>query len=57
VVGDPGSDKRLVHNLVRDVPGVIEVVDQLAWQTPDPKAGAGVSGSNGSARQVSSQSV
>jgi CBS domain-containing protein len=31
------SDKRLVHNLVREVPGVIEVVDQLTWQTPDPK--------------------
>jgi CBS domain-containing protein len=31
------SDKRLVHNLVREVPGVIEVVDQLTSQTPDPK--------------------
>jgi CBS domain-containing protein len=31
------SDKRLVHNLVDDVPGVIEVVDRLTWRTPDPK--------------------
>ena len=32
-------DKRLVHNLVGEVPGIIEVVDQLTWQTPDPKPG------------------
>jgi CBS domain-containing protein len=31
------SDQRLVRNLVREVPGVIEVVDQLTWQTPDQK--------------------
>jgi CBS domain-containing protein len=33
------SDKRLVHDLVGDVPGVIEVADHLTWQTPDPKPG------------------
>jgi CBS domain-containing protein len=33
------SDKRLIHNLVGEVPGVIEVVDQLVWETPDPKPG------------------
>jgi CBS domain-containing protein len=33
------SDKRLIRNLVDEVPGVIEVVDQLVWQTPDPKPG------------------
>jgi CBS domain-containing protein len=31
------NDKRLVRNLVGDVPGVIEVVDRLTWQTPDPE--------------------
>jgi CBS domain-containing protein len=31
------SDKRLVRNLVSDVPGVVEVVDRLTWETPDPK--------------------
>jgi CBS domain-containing protein len=34
------SDKRLVRNLVDDVPGVVEVVDRLTWQTPDPKPGS-----------------
>jgi CBS domain-containing protein len=38
------SDKRLVHNLVGEVPGVIEVVDRLTWQTPDPEPGPGASG-------------
>jgi CBS domain-containing protein len=32
-------DKRLVCNLVGEVPGVVEVVDQLTSQTPDPKPG------------------
>jgi CBS domain-containing protein len=32
------SDKRLVHNLVGEVPGVIEVEDRLTWQTADPKS-------------------
>jgi CBS domain-containing protein len=31
------SDKQLVHNLVGEVPGVIEVVDRMTWRTPDPK--------------------
>jgi CBS domain-containing protein len=31
------SDKRLVRNLVGEVPGVVEVVDRLTWQTPDPQ--------------------
>jgi CBS domain-containing protein len=30
-------DKRLVRNLVGEVPGVVEVVDRLTSQTPDPK--------------------
>jgi CBS domain-containing protein len=33
------SDQRLVRNLVGEVPGVIEVVDRLVWETPDPKPG------------------
>jgi CBS domain-containing protein len=33
------SDKRLVHELVGEVPGVIEVLDRLNWQTPDPEPG------------------
>jgi CBS domain-containing protein len=32
------SDKRLVHNLLGEVPGVIEVVDQLTWQTAGPES-------------------
>jgi CBS domain-containing protein len=32
-------DKRLVRNLVGEVPGVIEVVDRLTSRTPDPKPG------------------
>jgi hypothetical protein len=36
-VPHPG-DERLVRNLVGEVPGVIEVVDRLTWQTPDPKS-------------------
>ena len=31
------SDKQLVGNLAGEVPGVIEVVDRLTWQRPDPK--------------------
>jgi CBS domain-containing protein len=31
------SDKRLVRNLVGEVPGVVAVVDELTTQTPDPK--------------------
>jgi CBS domain-containing protein len=38
------SDKRLVRSLVGEVPGVVEVVDRLTWQTPDPKPELGSPG-------------
>jgi CBS domain-containing protein len=38
------SDKRLVRNLVDDVPGVVEVVDRLTSETPDPKRALGSPG-------------
>src|SRR5262249_16055845 len=31
------SDKRLVRNLVGEVPGVIDVVDELSFEAADPK--------------------
>jgi CBS domain-containing protein len=51
------SDKRLVRNLVGEVPGVIEVVDRLTWQTPDPKPGPVSSGPTAPLAGSLSQSV
>jgi CBS domain-containing protein len=33
------SHKRLVRNLVGEVPGVVEVADRLTWESPDPEPG------------------
>jgi hypothetical protein len=32
----PG-DRRVVHNRISQVPGVIEVADRLTWREPDPE--------------------
>jgi CBS domain-containing protein len=51
------SDRRLVHNLVAEVPGVIEVVDRLTSQTPDPKPAPAPPGPNAPLAGFLSESV
>jgi CBS domain-containing protein len=31
------SDRRVVHNRISQVPGVIEVADRLTWREPEPE--------------------
>jgi hypothetical protein len=31
------SDGHVVRNIVQQIPGVVQVIDELTWRKPDPK--------------------